>query len=53
MSEFECLRAPSEEDRAKYREIAVQVWDEWAEKSELSKRVIDAHKAFLTEKGLL
>jgi TRAP-type transport system periplasmic protein len=43
----------TEEDRAKYREIAVEVWDEWAEKSELSKRVIDAHKAFLTKKGLL
>lgn len=43
----------TEEDRAKYREIAVEVWDEWAEKSELSARVIEAHKAFLRSKGLL
>jgi TRAP-type mannitol/chloroaromatic compound transport system substrate-binding protein len=43
----------TETDRSKYREIAVQVWDEWAEKSELSRKVIDAHKAFLTKKGLL
>ena len=41
------------EDRAKYREVAIQVWDEWATKSELSQTVIDAHKAFLTKKGLL
>lgn len=41
------------EDRARYREIAIEVWDEWAEKSELSRRVIDAHKAFLAKKGLL
>ncbi|WP_108661388.1 TRAP transporter substrate-binding protein DctP [Acuticoccus kandeliae] len=43
----------SEEERARYREIAVEVWDEWAEKSPLAKRVIDAQKAFLTQKGLL
>jgi TRAP-type mannitol/chloroaromatic compound transport system substrate-binding protein len=41
------------EDRAKYRAIAVEVWDEWATKSELSKKAVDAHKAFLTKKGLL
>ena len=43
----------SEADRAKYREIALGVWDEWAQKSDFAKRVIDAHKAFLTAKGLL
>lgn len=43
----------SEEDRARYREIAVEVWDEWATKSDLARRVIDAHKAFLEKKGLL
>lgn len=43
----------TEDDRAKYREIAVEVWDEWAEKSDLAKRVIEAHKAFLEKKGML
>ncbi len=43
----------SDEDRARYRKVAIEVWDEWAKRSEFSKRVIDAHKAFLTRKGLL
>ena len=43
----------SPEDRAAYREVAIEVWDEWATKSPLAKKVIDAHKAFLTDAGLL
>lgn len=43
----------SEEQRAEYRKVAVEIWDEWATKSDLAKKVIDTHKAFLTGKGLL
>ncbi|MCO5066265.1 MAG: TRAP transporter substrate-binding protein DctP [Rhizobiaceae bacterium] len=43
----------SDEDRARYRKVALEVWDEWAKKSDFAKKVIEAHKAYLTEKGLL
>jgi TRAP-type C4-dicarboxylate transport system substrate-binding protein len=41
------------DQRAEYRKVAVGIWDEWAEKSPLAKKVIETHKAFLREKGLL
>lgn len=47
------LHELSPEDRAEYRRIAIEVWDEWATKSDFAKKVIDAHKAFLSAKGLL
>lgn len=43
----------SPEDRAAYREVAIEVWNEWAKKSPLAKKVIEAHKAFLTDQGLM
>ena len=42
-----------EEDYGKIREIARGLWLEWAEKSELSKRVVDSHIAWCKELGLL
>lgn len=43
----------SAEQRDEYRKVAVGIWDEWATKSPLAKKVIETHKAFLREKGLL
>ena len=43
----------SPEERARYREVAVEVWDEWATRSDLAAKVIKAHKSFLQEQGLL
>ncbi|MFC1651003.1 TRAP transporter substrate-binding protein DctP, partial [Candidatus Latescibacterota bacterium] len=40
-----------EEDIEKMREIAREVWDEWAMKSPLSKKVIEAQKKWLKEIG--
>lgn len=45
--------ALSDEDRAEYRKVAVEIWDEWATKSDLAKKVIETHKTFLKGKGLL
>ncbi|MCY0093443.1 TRAP transporter substrate-binding protein DctP [Hoeflea ulvae] len=45
--------ALSDEDRAEYRKVAVEIWDEWAGKSDLAKKVIETHKTFLKGKGLL
>lgn len=39
------------EDIEKMREIAHEVWDEWARKSPMSKKVIEAQKSWLREIG--
>jgi TRAP-type mannitol/chloroaromatic compound transport system substrate-binding protein len=43
----------SEEDYSKIRSIAKGLWEEWAKKSEMSKRVIDSQIAWCKELGLL
>jgi TRAP-type mannitol/chloroaromatic compound transport system substrate-binding protein len=42
-----------EEDYKKIREISRGLWEEWAAKSELSRRVVDSHIAWSKELGLL
>lgn len=42
-----------EEDAAKFRQMLLEVWDDWAEKSPEAKAIIDSHKAYLAKIGLL
>jgi TRAP-type mannitol/chloroaromatic compound transport system substrate-binding protein len=44
---------PSAEERKAVREVAKEVWAEWAAQSEMAQRVYDAHIAFMTKLGLL
>ena len=41
----------SEEELAKVRAAAVSVWDDYASKSPMAKKVIDSKKAWLKELG--
>jgi TRAP-type mannitol/chloroaromatic compound transport system substrate-binding protein len=41
------------EERRELREVAQEVWAEWAEKSEMAKRIYDSHVAYMKEHGLL
>jgi TRAP-type mannitol/chloroaromatic compound transport system substrate-binding protein len=43
----------SEEDLRKVRAVARDIWDEFAEKSPMTKKVIDSQKAWLRELGLI
>lgn len=43
----------NEQELARARAAAREVWDEWAKKSPMCKTVIDAQKAWLKELGLL
>jgi len=40
-------------ERARARAVAAEIWDEWAKKSPMCRKVIDAQKAWLTELGTL
>ncbi len=42
-----------EEDQKAFRDITLQVWDEWGAKSAEAQAIVDSHKAFLAELGLL
>ncbi len=42
-----------EQDYQKIREISRGLWEDWAAKSKLSKRVVDSHIAWCKELGLL
>jgi TRAP-type mannitol/chloroaromatic compound transport system substrate-binding protein len=41
----------SEEELRRIREVVVTIWDEWAAKSPLSKKIIDSQKAWLRDLG--
>jgi TRAP-type C4-dicarboxylate transport system substrate-binding protein len=41
------------EERRELREVAREVWAEWAQKSEMAQRVYDSHIAFMEKNGLL
>lgn len=41
------------EERKELRNVAKEVWAEWAEKSPMSKKIYDSHIAFMTKLGLL
>ncbi len=43
----------STEERAKFREIAVEAWYDFAEKSPLAKEALDAHINYMKQIGLL
>jgi TRAP-type mannitol/chloroaromatic compound transport system substrate-binding protein len=43
----------SAEERRKFREVAVQVWAEYAARSPMAQRIYDSHIAFLKRLGLL
>ena len=41
------------EERRELREVAQEVWEEWAAKSDMAKKVYDSHVAYMKEQGLL
>lgn len=41
------------EERRQLREVAKEVWAEWATKSEMSQKIYDSHIAFMEAQGLL
>ena len=41
------------EERRELREIAQEVWAEWAEKSDMAKKIYDSHVAYMQKIGLL
>ena len=43
----------STEERAKFREIAVGAWEDFATKSPLAREALDAHLAYMKSVGLL
>ncbi|MCO0638230.1 C4-dicarboxylate ABC transporter substrate-binding protein, partial [Lutimaribacter sp. EGI FJ00014] len=43
----------SEEDRAEFREVAQEAWEGWAEKTPEARALVDSHKAYLKQLGLL
>lgn len=43
----------SKEERAKFREIAVGAWEDFAQKSPLAKEALDAHLSYMRKIGLL
>lgn len=43
----------SSEDRAKIRQMAAEVWEEYGGANEMSQRILDSHMAWLEKLGLL
>ena len=43
----------TEEDLNKVRAVAMGIWDEYAKKSPMTKKIIDSQKAWLRELGLI
>ena len=41
------------QERRELREVAQEVWAEWAQKSEMSQRIYDSHIAYMQKIGLL
>ena len=41
------------EERAKFREIAVGAWEDFAKKSPMAKEALDAHLKYMRSTGLL
>ncbi len=41
------------EERRELREVAREVWEEFAEKSEMAQKVYESHVAYMKEQGLL
>jgi TRAP-type C4-dicarboxylate transport system substrate-binding protein len=43
----------STEDRAAFRAAAQKAWEGWAEKTPEARALVDSHKAYLAQLGLL
>ena len=43
----------SAEDRAAFRNVVREVWDEWAAKTPEAKALVESHKGYLKKIGLL
>ncbi len=43
----------SEEDRTAFRKAAQTLWEEWADKTPEARTLVDSHKAYLAQLGLL
>ncbi|KZY46859.1 C4-dicarboxylate ABC transporter substrate-binding protein [Roseovarius sp. HI0049] len=43
----------SEEDRAAFREAAQTAWDDWGSRSEEAGAILESHKAYLSQLGLI
>ena len=43
----------SQEDLDRFRDVAFEVWDEWAERSELAADAVEAQRAFMEERGII
>ena len=43
----------SDEDLMKVRAVAMEVWDEFAKRSPMTKKVVDSQKDWLRELGLI
>jgi TRAP-type transport system periplasmic protein len=41
------------EERRELREVAREVWEEWAQQSEMAQKIYDSHIAFMEKNGLL
>jgi TRAP-type mannitol/chloroaromatic compound transport system substrate-binding protein len=41
------------EERRQLREVAREVWQEWAQQSEMAQKIYDSHIAFMEKNGLL
>ena len=41
------------EERRELREVAQEVWQEWAAKSEMATKVYESHIAYMKDQGLL
>ena len=41
------------EERRELREVAREVWQEWAQQSEMAQKIYDSHIAFMEKNGLL
>lgn len=43
----------SPEDRLAFRQAAQRAWDGWADRTPEARKIVDSHRAFMTEIGLL
>ncbi|MEM0947234.1 MAG: TRAP transporter substrate-binding protein DctP [Pseudomonadota bacterium] len=42
-----------EEDATKFRDLLLEVWDDWGSRNEDAKAIVDSHKAYMRSLGIL
>ena len=47
------LYAWSDEDRKAFRKAAQVSWERWGDKNDQARRILEIHKTYLTQLGLL